>query len=126
MNTSMALSQVLLFFFLMIRRPPRSPLFPYTTLFRSPTWAAANLDYSTNPAPDTGLNNPPPCAAATPHCLATNQIRPYLGWTDIPQERSDATSNYNSLQLSATKRKGFIAATLSYTYSKTMGEDGGV
>src|SRR3712207_8615649 len=34
------------FFFLMIRRPPRSTLFPYTTLFRSPettqsleTWA---------------------------------------------------------------------------------------
>src|SRR2546422_8576571 len=24
-------------FFLMIRRPPRSPLFPYTTLFRSAT-----------------------------------------------------------------------------------------
>src|SRR5471030_3376093 len=35
------------FFFLMIRRPPRSTLFPYTTLFRSPrtprecsTWSA--------------------------------------------------------------------------------------
>src|SRR2546422_7618409 len=27
--------QLLLFFFLMIRRPPRSTLFPYTTLFRS-------------------------------------------------------------------------------------------
>src|SRR5260370_15929758 len=27
----------LLFFFLMIRRPPRSTLFPYTTLFRSTT-----------------------------------------------------------------------------------------
>src|SRR5471030_3566057 len=27
------------FFFLMIRRPPRSTLFPYTTLFRSPTGA---------------------------------------------------------------------------------------
>src|SRR2546430_11542685 len=26
----------LTFFFLMIRRPPRSTLFPYTTLFRSP------------------------------------------------------------------------------------------
>src|SRR5436305_11800319 len=25
------------FFFLMIRRPPRSTLFPYTTLFRSPS-----------------------------------------------------------------------------------------
>src|SRR3989475_3628028 len=29
-------SYVFLFFFLMIRRPPRSTLFPYTTLFRSP------------------------------------------------------------------------------------------
>src|SRR5256885_9802914 len=29
------LSHHLLFFFLMIRRPPRSTLFPYTTLFRS-------------------------------------------------------------------------------------------
>src|SRR2546422_8175791 len=27
--------RLLLFFFLMIRRPPRSTLFPYTTLFRS-------------------------------------------------------------------------------------------
>src|SRR5260370_40178131 len=26
-------------FFLMIRRPPRSTLFPYTTLFRSNIWA---------------------------------------------------------------------------------------
>src|SRR5438445_7403715 len=28
------------FFFLMIRRPPRSTLFPYTTLFRSPAGAS--------------------------------------------------------------------------------------
>src|SRR2546426_2971353 len=28
---------LLFFFFLMIRRPPRSTLFPYTTLFRSPS-----------------------------------------------------------------------------------------
>src|SRR2546422_10922054 len=32
--------QVLLIFFLMIRRPPRSTLFPYTTLFRSKTAAS--------------------------------------------------------------------------------------
>src|SRR5438552_17184710 len=30
------LARVFMFFFLMIRRPPRSTLFPYTTLFRSP------------------------------------------------------------------------------------------
>src|SRR2546430_11831409 len=38
---------ILLFFFLMIRRPPRSTLFPYTTLFRSlltqPTLYRADL-----------------------------------------------------------------------------------
>src|SRR5437588_6773701 len=31
---------IFLFFFLMIRRPPRSTLFPYTTLFRSPAGSA--------------------------------------------------------------------------------------
>src|SRR3989442_14113217 len=30
-----SLFSLLIFFFLMIRRPPRSTLFPYTTLFRS-------------------------------------------------------------------------------------------
>src|SRR2546422_3528952 len=29
------MTRVIVFFFLMIRRPPRSTLFPYTTLFRS-------------------------------------------------------------------------------------------
>src|SRR5215210_8206196 len=33
------------FFFLMIRRPPRSTLFPYTTLFRS-TGGAGGIDRS--------------------------------------------------------------------------------
>src|SRR6266513_3541005 len=39
-----------LFFFLMIRRPPRSTLFPYTPLFRS------------RPAPTLAPPHPPPCA----------------------------------------------------------------
>src|SRR3989442_3513434 len=39
----MLLSQIFLsFFFLMIRRPPRSTLFPYTTLFRSPRYSRRN------------------------------------------------------------------------------------
>src|SRR5260370_34795957 len=36
------------FFFLMIRRPPRSTLFPYTTLFRS-----LQKDVAASPAPST-------------------------------------------------------------------------
>src|SRR6266436_9519840 len=41
------------FFFLMIRRPPRSTLFPYTTLFRSPrgTWHAGGRHGLCSPAP---------------------------------------------------------------------------
>src|SRR2546430_14574942 len=35
MFSLIALDCALFFFFLMIRRPPRSTLFPYTTLFRS-------------------------------------------------------------------------------------------
>src|SRR2546430_3588651 len=37
------LSLALFFFFLMIRRPPRSTLFPYTTLFRSPAEGLISL-----------------------------------------------------------------------------------
>src|SRR5256884_5183842 len=33
---SISIDLKFIFFFLMIRRPPRSTLFPYTTLFRSP------------------------------------------------------------------------------------------
>src|SRR2546430_9678713 len=40
-------ASVIFFFFLMIRRPPRSTLFPYTTLFRS--WA---LSTRVDPARD--------------------------------------------------------------------------
>src|SRR5256885_12609981 len=47
----------LFFFFLMIRRPPRSTLFPYTTLFRSRARAAAG--WGRAPA------NPPPAAGGT-------------------------------------------------------------
>src|SRR5947207_4199732 len=35
MTTHTSFSFVFLFFFLIVRRPPRSTLFPYTTLFRS-------------------------------------------------------------------------------------------
>src|SRR5256885_11496625 len=43
----------------MIRRPPRSTLFPYTTLFRSPTYARlGGLASRILFAADTALTNP--------------------------------------------------------------------
>src|SRR2546422_8382584 len=41
--------QGFIIFFLMIRRPPRSTLFPYTTLFRSHTPAARERDPAWSP-----------------------------------------------------------------------------
>src|SRR3989338_1981852 len=42
---------LLLLFFLMIRRPPRSTLFPYTTLFRSSVCSATTRAHRREPQP---------------------------------------------------------------------------
>src|SRR5256885_16475344 len=53
--------QPVFFFFLMIRRPPRSTLFPYTTLFRSRIDNSASLDGQASGGPilpsDTAMAN---------------------------------------------------------------------
>src|SRR3989440_1655895 len=48
----------LLFFFLMIRRPPRSTLFPYTTLFRSKDTGAFSADWVLVTANEKFLSRP--------------------------------------------------------------------
>jgi hypothetical protein len=40
-------------------------------------------------------------------------------------ELSDVNSNYNALQLSLTKRVGFVTALVAYTYSKALGDGAG-
>src|SRR2546425_8668742 len=54
----------MIFFFLMIRRPPRSTLFPYTTLFRSP---------SRVPSPRNSSGSPVNDATASPSCSARSE-----------------------------------------------------
>src|SRR5688572_32185382 len=51
---------LLLFFFLMIRRPPRSTLFPYTTLFRSPREEASSAPAWVVPEVSCGTGRVPP------------------------------------------------------------------
>src|SRR2546429_8109204 len=71
------------FFFLMIRRPPRSTLFPYTTLFRSVNkWTPSPLrvskpwrlvpDGSVFPNPSW---QPPFCTQSSTHRTPTTGIR---------------------------------------------------
>src|SRR5688572_32479228 len=59
----------------MIRRPPRSTLFPYTTLFRSPT--TRNEDWHfTNPSPIAESTFTPMRAPAGP--VSASQLTPLL------------------------------------------------
>jgi hypothetical protein len=58
--------------------------------------------------------------------LLVDQTRPFLGYAGIGMALSDATSNYHSLQASLTKHAGFVSGTFAYTYSKVLGNGGGV
>src|SRR2546422_675025 len=102
----------LLFFFLMIRRPPRSTLFPYTTLFRSRAVQSAGAVRAAGPnagrpAPglDGILENPGPNRRA---CYLRRAARaggkrpegPALqaltrGSRDLPAEVGDGTAEQN-------------------------------
>src|SRR3712207_5226348 len=65
-----------MFFFLMIRRPPRSTLFPYTTLFRSQLlrWLGQRR------------NNGPPRTS-----VAGTPIMPIADWANRPTISADGT-----------------------------------
>jgi hypothetical protein len=72
------------------------------------------------------INVPTFATAAANVGKTTNQMRPFLGYTDITQFRSDSEANYNALQVSASKRKGAFTATFNYTYSKALGQTSGI
>jgi Carboxypeptidase regulatory-like domain len=61
----------------------------------------------------------------TANRASTNFLRPYKGFAQIRQRLSDSNSNYNALQLYATKRKGDLTMTVSYTWSKALAENSG-
>ena len=51
----------------------------------------------------------------------TNYLRPYRGYSDITQRRSDAFSNYNSVQFYLNRRRGELTYAVNYTLSKVTG-----
>src|SRR2546422_11722465 len=89
---------VVLFFFLMIRRPPRSTLFPYTTLFRSlvdvetdianglPTFATVGLPQG---AVKEGRERVYAALANTGYTFPLKRITVNLAPADIRKERSE-------------------------------------
>src|SRR5256885_16640454 len=97
----------------MIRRPPRSTLFPYTTLFRSPGAA----EHCAGPAD--------PCARVPARCAADGQVgaagrglpaRPGAGPADrdavaVPADAASATGPLNA----KSWRHGFLPPPLAAT-----------
>src|SRR3712207_7753304 len=74
------------FFFLMIRRPPRSTLFPYTTLFRSGGIVAV-VDHVAPPGGDTRAV-----------VEATHRIDPAVVRADFERRSEEHTSELQSRQ----------------------------
>src|SRR3712207_9298082 len=82
-----------MFFFLMIRRPPRSTLFPYTTLFRSPTLDFLKQFAKTHRTKAAGEGKP------MSHAQALEETARTFGFRDWNTARSEEhTSELQSRQ----------------------------
>src|SRR2546426_2786346 len=87
----------------MIRRPPRSTLFPYTTLFRSPIYLAS-------PDPTSLSSAFTPCLARTLKAR-TASLWPFPSWRRSEEHTSELQSPCNlvcRLLLEKKKRKPFV------------------
>src|SRR5687768_18540332 len=94
----------LFFFFLMIRRPPRSTLFPYTTLFRSPT-LLERVESSLNRIgkPYEVIIVDDGCTDETPKLLAeAMKTKP---WLDRKSTRLNSSHGYISYAVFCLKKK---------------------
>src|SRR2546422_10671387 len=89
---------VFLFFFLMIRRPPRSTLFPYTTLFRSRI--LRDIAFIVD-----GL----PLSSLQVHLILVVGTHPYLA--DRKSTRLNSSHGYISYAVFCLKKKKHLRAT---------------
>src|SRR2546426_12221665 len=104
----------------MIRRPPRSTLFPYTTLFRS----LVRVGYAGSKGDRLAMGRELNAAIYAPGATTatTNQRRPLApNFSTVTAIESTGRSSYHSLQLTLDKRmsKGFSVLS-SYTLSKNL------
>src|SRR3712207_8676811 len=106
-----------MFFFLMIRRPPRSTLFPYTTLFRS-----APQCHSGRPRPPTPAPRRPGGPSTLRRYRPRRSERPSRGTRPAPRRSEEHTSELQSRQylvcrLLLEKKKEKITYTVFYLHT---------
>ena len=54
--------------------------------------------------------------------LSTNPLNPYQGYSTIDYYVSDSNSNYNALQVRASRRRGAVLFTVNYTWSHALAD----
>src|SRR5687768_17692619 len=94
----MLLHIVFFFFYLMIRRPPRSTLFPYTTLFRSAVLLVVQSG----------------CKRGKLTKPATTALRGCSGYTDRKSTRLNSSHGYISYAVFCLKKKKKDQCKYSY------------
>src|SRR2546426_3016221 len=97
----MAVLAFCFFFFLMIRRPPRSTLFPYTTLFRS-VFDAASASWPMGWTPPVVLKNADRCFASNNFLFHQNLrvVTQRFGECRAPIDRKSTRLNSSHLVIS--------------------------
>src|SRR5258708_18396303 len=91
----------------MIRRPPRSTLFPYTTLFRSELGAGAGFGYEKVFAVEVNGNGDAtfdlvPEFDTTLHAYLAWRITAVMGWIQIEHKLVDCTFPWATKQLTCS------------------------
>src|SRR3712207_7292216 len=102
----------LFFFFLMIRRPPRSPLFPYTTLFRSQAPAIPRAPSAASLA-EAGILDP-----AAPAFLRSTGVEAWIAGRSEEHTSELQSRQYLVCRLLLEKKKKnqIIRIRLTYHY----------
>src|SRR5256884_3652406 len=111
-----------MFFFLMIRRPPRSTLFPYTTLFRSWVRRASRESRSVSSMVISALRKRPrfsdACASGATRVMAPN---PSMGVTPKQTSNLLVKTNEPSIRSSMYRRVERLFAIAVCWSSPTLG-----
>src|SRR3712207_8093462 len=104
-----------LFFFLMIRRPPRSTLFPYTTLFRSVRRRLDHVDRAEQPS-DAPAGHRVGLRHAVEDDAAVGELRDEHRHRDRKSTRLNSSHANISYAVFCLKKKKINSHTL-YTYN---------
>src|SRR5256885_11148435 len=100
----------LFFFFLMIRRPPRSTLFPYTTLFRSACAHSGDWRHPVVGLWQVALRDD------LRHAITMEDLRKIEVWTDRKSTRLNSSHLVISYAVFCLKKKKLHFIPSSYRY----------